>query len=306
MNFLTILTPTYNRESFLENIYNSLLNQDLTDFTWLVIDDGSSDSTKLVMKQIISNHVASFNIQFVVKENGGKHSALNFSHDYLDSEYVVVLDSDDIMRKNSVSLIKSYIENYDDDNRKFTIGWFAFLRGNRQEKLIDIRYKHHLRTMDYITYLNEGRKGECCDVYSVEVFKKFPYPLITGEKFVSESYLNIVAAVYGRYKMVTVNEIVQLSEYQSDGLTKQGRKLQLLSPKGNAELWRNVGNKPFSIKMQLKGVLLYTTYSLVGKVKLQKIIKHSVNPQLCIILLPFSFLLNVYWTRKYLKGEKND
>jgi len=40
MKTLTIFTPTYNRAYCLKDIYDSLLRQTLSDFNWLIIDDG--------------------------------------------------------------------------------------------------------------------------------------------------------------------------------------------------------------------------------------------------------------------------
>mgnify|MGYP004417310021 FL=1 len=41
----TVFTPTYNRGHRITRVYESLLEQTLRDFEWLVIDDGSTDCT---------------------------------------------------------------------------------------------------------------------------------------------------------------------------------------------------------------------------------------------------------------------
>ena len=43
---LTIFTPTYNRAHTLERLYQSLCAQSVKDFEWLLVDDGSTDSTR--------------------------------------------------------------------------------------------------------------------------------------------------------------------------------------------------------------------------------------------------------------------
>ncbi|HBG0147373.1 TPA: glycosyltransferase family 2 protein, partial [Clostridioides difficile] len=49
----TVFTPTYNRAHLLENLYNDLKAQtyDFNDFEWLIVDDGSSDSTKELVEK---------------------------------------------------------------------------------------------------------------------------------------------------------------------------------------------------------------------------------------------------------------
>ena len=44
---VTVLTPTYNRVSTLPKLFESLCAQTEQNFQWLVIDDGSTDSTEL-------------------------------------------------------------------------------------------------------------------------------------------------------------------------------------------------------------------------------------------------------------------
>ena len=46
---LTIFTPTYNRAHTLERLYQSLCAQSVKDFEWLLVDDGSTDSTRYLV-----------------------------------------------------------------------------------------------------------------------------------------------------------------------------------------------------------------------------------------------------------------
>ena len=65
---LTILTPTYNRNLLLQQLYDSLCRQTDFNFQWLVIDDGSTDGTDKFFQNIQTN---SFPIEYHWKENGG-------------------------------------------------------------------------------------------------------------------------------------------------------------------------------------------------------------------------------------------
>lgn len=51
---ITIFTPTYNRAHLLERLYLSLIKQTNHSFIWLVVDDGSTDNTKELIEQYIS------------------------------------------------------------------------------------------------------------------------------------------------------------------------------------------------------------------------------------------------------------
>ncbi|HFZ4756363.1 TPA: glycosyltransferase family A protein, partial [Streptococcus agalactiae] len=50
---LYIFTPTFNRGYRLSYLYDSLCNQTNKNFIWLIVDDGSEDSTK----EIVSNYI---------------------------------------------------------------------------------------------------------------------------------------------------------------------------------------------------------------------------------------------------------
>lgn len=294
---LTIVTPTYNRAEFLTRVYQSLSNQTTQTFQWLIIDDGSTDETELIVSDLRKKHTAPFKITYQKKSNGGKHSALNHSHPFIESNYIVVLDSDDYMQKDGVQHI---IEAYKKINATDQIGWIAFLRGFSDDLTKDPLYKKNGEVTNYIQYLNEGRKGESCDVYVTEVFKAFPYPEISGERFVSESYLNIQAAVYGKHNMMTINQIIQITEYLDEGLTSQGRSLQLKNPKGHAELWRHVAKPPFTLKLRLKGTWLYIAYSFFAKKNTSTIVNNSLGKAFTFFNIPFGYAIYNIWKKKYL------
>ena len=73
---ITVFTPTYNRKADLHKCYNSLKRQTSYNFIWLVIDDGSTDNTKDLVKQWQDTE-NSFQIRYHYKENGGLHTGYN-------------------------------------------------------------------------------------------------------------------------------------------------------------------------------------------------------------------------------------
>ena len=47
---ITVFTPTYNRAHLLPRLYESLCKQTFKDFEWVIVDDGSVDDTKEVVR----------------------------------------------------------------------------------------------------------------------------------------------------------------------------------------------------------------------------------------------------------------
>jgi len=96
---ITVFTPTYNRADKLHRVYNSLKNQTLKKidnkpiFEWLIIDDGSEDNTKELIKKWQKE--ADFLIRYFYQENKGKTKAMIKSIELTENELFLILDSDD-------------------------------------------------------------------------------------------------------------------------------------------------------------------------------------------------------------------
>ena len=94
LGVITFFTPTFNRASLLGRVYNCLRNQTNTHFIWIVVNDGSCDNTNDVVRAIMLEN--SFPILYIVKDNGGKHSAFKAAFQFAETEFFSCLDDDDI------------------------------------------------------------------------------------------------------------------------------------------------------------------------------------------------------------------
>lgn len=290
---ITILTPTYNRKENLKNLYKSLLYQTNHKFQWLIIDDGSNDNTKELVDGF---HNSNFEIDYYYKENGGKHTALNYSHQYIKGDWTFVVDSDDILTKKAIALVYEYIEKY---GNKKNIGSFAFLKSDYSGKVLAPQLYKNDYISNVIDYrVNSNVKGDQAEVYRSEIFKKFKFPVFEGEKFLGEDYLHINAAYISN--TVYINTIIYLAEYKDDGLTKAGRKLRIQNPLGGMLHGSLYFSKRFKIKYRVKGMMLYICYGLFAGKSLRSIFKASSQYKVLFISSLFlGILLYAYWKNKY-------
>lgn len=111
---ITVLTPTYNRASLLINLYQSLIKQDFDDFEWVIVDDGSIDATTDIVDQFIQER--QIVIIYIKQANGGKHRALNRGVKEAKGELVLIVDSDDSLPINSLSIIYSHYLDIKDNS----------------------------------------------------------------------------------------------------------------------------------------------------------------------------------------------
>ena len=99
---ITVFTPTYNRAYILPKLYESLKKQTCMNFEWLIIDDGSTDDTSEVVKTFKTDK---FPILYYYKKNGGKHTAMNYSHPYINGDLLFIVDSDDVLTNDAIETI---------------------------------------------------------------------------------------------------------------------------------------------------------------------------------------------------------
>ena len=104
---ITIFTPTYNREKLLNRAYQSLLNQTDHNFNWVIVDDGSTDGTAVLVKSWIPG--SGFSIAYQHKPNGGKFTAMLVSKKLITGNWVMRLDSDDELTPDAVEVMKKEI-----------------------------------------------------------------------------------------------------------------------------------------------------------------------------------------------------
>lgn len=289
---ITILTATYNRGYLLNKVYNSLLKQKDTDFEWLIIDDGSTDDTSKIIASFAQDK---FSINYICKDNGGKHTALNYSHPYIKGKYIMVLDSDDLLADDAIGIIKMYIAQYGNDIK---IGGFSFERGSVDgESYADKSVKCDFisNAIDYRINLNI--KGDQAEVFKTEVFKKYIFPVFKNEKYVGEDYLHINMAY--SYDTVYSNKIIRISDYRQDGLTAAGRKLLISNPLGGQLHGSLYFSKRFKLKYRVKGMMLYICYGLFAGQSIVNIYGKIADKALFVINLPLGILLYLYWRLRY-------
>lgn len=108
-NKISIITPCYNSEKFLYNVYNSLCCQTFQDFEWVVIDDCSQDKTSLIVEEFISRK--ELNITLLKnKSNQGVSYSRNRGLDIAKGDYICFLDVDDTWEPDKLKIQKEFME----------------------------------------------------------------------------------------------------------------------------------------------------------------------------------------------------
>lgn len=216
---ITILTPTYNRSREIVNLFESLKMQTNKNFEWVIVDDGSNDDTDLVLNSI-KNNESDFEIKIHRQDNGGKHRAINTGLNLVKGEWTFIVDSDDILVPNAISIVSLWI------NESKTDSWIAAVSGLRASKenlsLIGKKPKFNGNSYMDVSYIKRRKHNLLSDkaeIYRTDILKKFPFTEFEGENFITESTVWNEIAKAG-YKIRYYNEIIYLGDYLDGGLTK--------------------------------------------------------------------------------------
>lgn len=103
----TIITPTYNRQEMVQSTVRSVLAQTFTDWQLIIVDDGSTDDTEQVVKNLFLNDSR---IKYIKKPNTGQADSLNVGIAEASGEFLTFLDSDDEAYPNWLEVVNKNIK----------------------------------------------------------------------------------------------------------------------------------------------------------------------------------------------------
>ena len=226
---ITILTPTYNRAYTLQRLFDSLITQEDMNFEWLIVDDGSTDTTKDLIHSFDEKKL--INIRYFYQENMGKPSAINLGIKKSSRDYILIVDSDDIVTSDCVHIIASEIESHLDDGHDFS--GLCFRRGNLEGNVLARKIvRENLKWKLYHSTDNKNIfKGDMGYCFKKSYMEKHYFPKIRDEKFVPELFIwNKITDSDLVYTYA--NKMIYLGEYMVDGLSANFKSQFKKNPNG--------------------------------------------------------------------------
>lgn len=134
-HLLAVITVTYNAEHSIARTMASVLQQKFNDYEYIIMDGNSNDGTKNIIDKY-SKEFAKNNIkcQAYSKKDDGIFDAMNTAIDYIDSKYVIFLNSGDLLCNDSVfNQISKYLLDYKSD---IVYGDYFLYKNNRRKMII--------------------------------------------------------------------------------------------------------------------------------------------------------------------------
>lgn len=283
MKKITVFTPTYNRGYCLYQVYESLCRQTSQDFLWLVIDDGSTDNTKVLVESWIKEN--KILIQYHYKENGGMHTGHNAAYALIATELNVCIDSDDYMPDDAVKDIIIFWNENKSEKYAGILGLDSFKDG----KIVSsAKFPENIKSGKYSLLKSKYKiAGDIKFVYVTDVIKKYSeYPVFEGEQFVPLGYK--YSTIDLDYEMLFLNKVICIVDYMPDGSTLNIFKQYYRHPKGFAYSRRHSLKGLYTLKEKFVIAVHLVAESFLAK---QNAFKNNSEKFITICAIPLGIAL---------------
>lgn len=296
---ITIIIPAYNAEKTIRRTLNSLEKQTNKNFKCVIVNDGSTDQTRLEIEKLMSD--LSFNILVVEKENEGVISARYTALQYVDTEFVLGVDADDEIPPNTIERYNFLWGNLSSQEQKDYIGICSLSYDYVNHVICGGRFPKNINDLSTKKYMKYRFKGERESFTKTEyLLKKYELRIALGKQLerkkmgnnVSEGLMHITIERENRY--YCVNEVLRIYHTEStDSLCN--RALSLKSCKESYFNHQYILNHFFPsdympLSLQFKSSLYLIKFGLLQKMSFKKIYKSvdSLSKRFVLtIMIPF-------------------
>ena len=283
----TVCTPTYNCGKFIHRVISSLESQTFTDFEWVVIDDGSTDNTKSIVKKYIGSKPF-FPIQYYHQENQGKPSAINRGVTLARGKLFVCADADDEFIPETLETFFSTWEQYGENNPK--VSAICCNCKTQHGKLHGTEYPFSPWIADEFEMRFKYKvNGEKWHVVQTDIMKKFPWNTKV-DKHVPPTH--VWYAMANEYKAVFINKALRIYYIHQEGHESISSTKKIKYPAGrrfrDLEVINKYLTKVINHKKFVRTTFVnYIRMSIHAKVSIKRMFRDINSPtkQLLIFLL---------------------
>ena len=136
-----IVLPMYNEEKVVVATIENLLNIANNDFSIIVVDDGSTDQSYLIVNNHFQGHPR---VRLLHQQNAGKSMALNRGMNASESDIIVCIDADTHVKPDVIDRILPFFR----DEKVAAVSGYIKV-GNRVNLLTDMQNVEYLATLNH-------------------------------------------------------------------------------------------------------------------------------------------------------------
>lgn len=188
---ISVIVPVYNVEDYLDQCMESIVGQTYPHLEILMVDDGSTDNSGTLCDQWAERDQR---IRVIHQENGGLSAARNTALDAMSGELVIMVDSDDVLHPDAVSILLQAIQAH---HAEVAIGSFVVFDGKDVNwptitSENTVRHYDSQAALKAIYYQDKLTNSSCWRLFKASLFNDVRYPV--------GKYYEDLAIVYPLYK----------------------------------------------------------------------------------------------------------
>lgn len=136
MPLISIITPVYNKEKYISNAVESVLNQSFENFEYIIVNDGSTDGSAAIVNEYAQKDDR---INVIHQQNQWIYASFNNGIKKASGEYIYILNADDKLRKNALKIMADKIYKFHPD-----VIWTKVLshKSDNEQNILEYDYAH--------------------------------------------------------------------------------------------------------------------------------------------------------------------
>lgn len=225
----SIIIPVYNAERFIHECVESIFEQSYDNYEIIFINDGSTDDSLSLCKKIAEKHKQ---VILIDQKNQGPFQARIQGIKASKGDYIIFMDSDDLLEFDALSIIAEVLKNNDSD---------ILLMNHKtvDENNNEIKYKGHLKGNELVQ-LEKNKAIEILlttnklnnlwgKVFKSYLVKKSIYSYFENLNLIqAEDHLQMVSIILNSNSILYVNKTIYRYRINRDGTTSNFRLKNLL------------------------------------------------------------------------------
>lgn len=223
---VSIITPCRNGAPFLDNFFQSILNQSYGWLELIFVNDGSTDETeKIALSYRDALERRGIIYKYLYQPNGGQAKAMNTGFKEMTGKYLVWPDSDDLLSPDSIEKRVTFLENNPEFDFVRTSGdFFNFITG---ERIGTVNYYGDASSEDiFLDLIQENTYCACgCYMIKTEMLRQIYPDLAIYETRVGQNW-QILIPVAGIGKCGYIDEELYHIAVRSNSHSRCQRSLQ--------------------------------------------------------------------------------
>lgn len=247
---VSIIIPTYNRAHLIGKTLDSILAQTYQKWECIVVDDGSSDKTDMMMKNYCNKDSRFKYFHRAANKLKGANACRNMGLENARGDYIIFFDSDDLMTKDHIQIkLKPLLEN----NYDYSIAKTKFF--NVEDNSLERYYKFdkfELSAHNYIVQNINWLTLDICIKTSLAKKISFNLHLQSGQEYnyFSKLVLKSTNAVF-------IDEVVSLRRMHEQSVQNRLKKNNQKWKGSFLSKWYTYMEIADKLEVRTKQILLY-------------------------------------------------